>query len=361
MTDDREQLKDQFLDSIGWNDAIREHLSGDASFRSYERVRMLTPATTSESLPESVEPFSTELLEFAVLMDAPPPEEDIKPFISIAKMLQKRGLNAPLIYGADEDNGLILLQDFGDNRYNRILNDNATIVGDENAKKIYTYAIDVLLQLHGHAIDDALPAYNDALYKKELTLLTSWYMPLMGTETTTTIEGEFLSLWTNILKQIDTLPSTIVLRDYHADNLMWLDDKQGISQVGLLDFQDAVLGSPAYDMVSLLEDARRDVSIEFAEEMITYYLANAARIDENNFRTSYAILGAQRNIKILGIFARLCERDDKSDYLDFIPRVWKYLEHDLSHPALKPIKRFMDTHFPKEQRINIPQHKKKNV
>lgn len=356
MSIQREDEKDAFLRLHGWGDATRSHLAGDASFRSYERIHR--PVTVEGEETEQSKSFSAQTIEFAVLMDAPPPDENIRPFVYVAKMLQRYGLNTPNIIAENETLGLLLLEDFNDSSFNRVLPEDATLAPNESSPQadiLYKRAVDVLLHLHQQPIDATIPAYDTPLLLKEVSLLTDWYISLYDSiNITDKNKDAFLDLWVPLLESTEKLPPVTVLRDYHADNLMWLDGREGLSQVGILDFQDAVNGSPAYDLVSLLEDVRRDVGLEFAEEMIAHYLAHKPSIDSSDFRRSYAILGAQRNIKILGIFARLCLRDGKPDYLDFLPRVWRYLEHDLQHPDLHEIKAFMDCHFPPEIRKNIP-------
>ncbi len=347
----REEQKDEFLTLHGWGESSRSHLSGDASFRSYERVHREIDISNEET-EEEIEPFVGKSLEFAVLMDAPPEKEDIAPFVSVAQLLDKYQLNSPKIIAEDYNNGFLLLEDFGDNSYNAILSSDATMIATPQAEEIYKRAIDVLTHLHKYKPAANIPDYNISLLINEVSLLIDWYIKLFNNIEIS--EDVFFSLWNKLFVTLDTLPKVLVLRDYHADNLMWLDSKKGFQQVGLLDFQDAVNGSPAYDLVSLLEDARRDISFDFAQKMLDYYLQQNPSTDSEALKKSYAILGAQRNIKILGIFARLALRDHKPKYLQFMPRVWKYLEHDLKHPALSEIKAYMDKYFPEEIRKNVP-------
>ena len=292
-------------------------------------------------------------------MDAPPPEEDIRPFITIARHLKSRGINAPDILAEDQEGGFLLLEDFGDARFNRLLKNNYTL---EKEEKLYKAAIDVLLRLHTYPAFDAVPDYDDLTLLHEAMLLPEWYLPFIHEKPADdAAKEEFAALWQPLFKHTRLNPNVLVLRDYHADNLMWMTSRKGLDQVGVLDFQDALNGSPAYDIVSLLEDARRDVAPEFAEAMIQYYLQHMASIDEEAFRLSYTLLGAQRNMKIVGIFARLALRDSKFQYLHYLPRVWRYLEQDLQHPMLKPLKSWIDNHIPKEVRHITPTRPKKGL
>ncbi|UAK26494.1 aminoglycoside phosphotransferase family protein [Sphingomonas nostoxanthinifaciens] len=293
-----------FLDRAGWDGAAILPLAGDASFRRYFRV------VRGDAR--------------AVLMDAPPAHEDSRPFLHVAAHLHALGFAAPRILAQDLDEGLILLEDFGDARV-------AEVVAAEPTRErpIYEAAIDVLRDLHRHG-PDMLPPYDMAVYQREAGLFTEWYLPAVGLEA----GGGFAAAWEAVLDTIAGRHDVTVLRDYHAENIMLLPG----GALGLLDFQDALAGHPAYDLVSLLQDARRDVSAELEAAMLDRYGA----LD----RAAYAILGAQRNTKILGIFARLWRRDGKPRYLAFQPRVWGYLERDLAHPALAPVREWFDAHVP---------------
>ncbi len=308
-----------FLQQYGWGDAILSPVAGDASFRRYFRVR--------------------DGDRRAILMDAPPPHEDPKPFIHIAEYLKDAGFAAPEIFARDLTQGLVLLEDFGDQRMREHLDHHPE---DEDA--IYRQAVGLLRELH-RVPAASLPAYDQAQYLREANLLTEWYCPAQQLD----VDAEsFEAGWRKILEPViaaQKLPVT-VMRDYHAENIMLLED----GGFGLLDFQDALIGHPAYDLVSMLQDARRDVSDELEESMLAYYLADHGKDAEEEFRSHYAILGAQRNTKIIGIFTRLSVRDGKQRYLDFLPRMWRLLEKDLQHPALAPITNWFDQNIPDEVR-----------
>ena len=319
---------DGFLAQAGWGRAERRMLAGDASFRKYYRL--------------------TEGTRVAVLMDAPPPQEDVRPFARIARHLDRLGFSAPRILAEDAVQGFLLLEDFGDATYTRLLAAGA----DETA--LYALAVDLLVALHRHgdATRIEIPAYDDERLLNEAALLTDWYMPaIFGRQTDEAQRNAYLAAWRSVLPDARYGAPTLVLRDYHVDNLMVLKGRSGIAACGLLDFQDAVIGPAAYDLVSLLEDARRDVPADLAAAMMTRYLDAFAMIDAAKFRAAYAILGAQRNAKIIGIFTRLMARDKKPHYLRHVPRVWRLLESDLAHPALTPVRDWFARVLPPEKRI----------
>ncbi len=324
---DREALIAEFLAATGWGDAERGLLADDASFRRYDRLRRGD--------------------DQAVLMDAPPPMEDVRPFIHIDRLLRGMGLSAPEVLSEDIEAGLLLLEDLGDNTYTRVLADG----GDEAA--LYELALDLLVALHRRFEGDGkLPPYDDDAFLTEATLLTDWYMPaLTGRETAAAARTEYCKLWLAALAEARRMPATLVLRDYHVDNMIWLPERSGVAACGLLDFQDARLGPVTYDLVSLLEDARRDVPPALATKLLNRYLDAFPELDREAFAASYAIMGAQRSAKILGIFTRLDRRDGKPGYLTHIPRVWRWLEGALAHPALADLRAWFERELPPQARI----------
>ncbi len=325
---ERADLVAAFLAAAGWGDAERKPLPGDASFRRY--VRLIGARGR------------------AMLMDAPPPHEDVRPFLAVARLLDRLGLSAPRMFAADEVAGLLLLEDFGDDTYTRLLAAGAA------EEPLYALAVDVLVALNQRfaaAMAPALPPYDEARLLAEAALLVDWYLPAVaGGPTDPSLRADYLDLWRGLLPLARGVPETLVLRDYHVDNLMRLEGRAGIAACGLLDFQDAVLGPASYDLVSLLEDARRDVPDDLARAMTARFLAAFPDIDRAAFARSCAILAAQRNCKIVGIFTRLAVRDRKPAYLAHIPRVWRLIEGDLRHPALGPLAHWLDRHVPSAQR-----------
>ncbi|MFN4281687.1 MAG: aminoglycoside phosphotransferase family protein [Alphaproteobacteria bacterium] len=317
-----------FLAKCGWADAARDKLPGDASFRRYERLTLDGRR--------------------AMLMDAPPPKEDVRPFLRVARHLTKLGFSAPHVFEADEANGLLLLEDLGDDTFTRLLAKGA----DERA--LYELAVDTLIGLHLVPIDKVLPLstppYDEAKLLEEARLLTDWFMPAMDIAPTPDALAAYAAAWREAFAALDRQPYTLVLRDYHVDNLMRLPARAGIAACGLLDFQDALVGPTAYDFVSLLEDARRDLAPGLAEAMTARYLAAFPQLDRDAFAAACAVLAAQRNAKIVGIFTRLSRRDGKHHYLGHVPRVWRLLQHDLTHPALAGVRAWMDRHVPADMR-----------
>ncbi len=307
-----------FLGAAGWSGSAVEPLPGDASFRRYFRIR------NGEKT--------------AMLMHAPPPNEDPAPFLRAARWLDDSGMRAPLILHEAATQGLVLLEDFGDVRMRDYLD---SWPADERA--IYHAAVDALKALHV-VPPGPFTAYSLSEYQREAKLFVDWFCPAQNLY----VDGPgWAQAWEDALLPLlgRQRPGVTVLRDYHAENIMLLG---ALHKQGLLDFQDALVGHAAYDLVSLLQDARRDVSPELEAEMLEYYLAGHA--DPAAFVADYARLGAQRNAKIVGIFVRLWKRDGKPRYLSLIPRVWALLERDLAHPALAPVAAWFDANIPADLR-----------
>jgi len=324
---DREADITAFLASAGWGQAACDRLPGDASFRHYVRL-------SGGPRP-------------ALLMDAPPPQEDVRPFVLVARHLAELGLSPPEIFAEDLELGLLVIEDFGDETYTRRL-----VSGGEETE-MYALATDVLIALHRHPEAAAIERrpYGEALYFQESSLLVDWYLPaIAGGPTDAGLRDEYRALWASLIPLADEVPRTLTLRDFHVDNLMWRQGVEGVARCGLLDFQDAVIGPVAYDLVSLLEDARRDVPEPLIAAMTERYLNAFPSLDRDAFMAAAALLSAQRNCKILGIFTRLCVRDGKPVYLEHIPRVWRWLERDLRHPALAPLKAWLDRIIPADRR-----------
>ncbi|GAA3886680.1 phosphotransferase [Sphingomonas limnosediminicola] len=298
-----------FLAACGWAGAEILPLAGDASFRRYFRV--------------------VEGDRSAVLMDAPPPHEDPRPFIAVAEWLAETGLSAPEIISRDLEKGLLLLGDFGSERLRETLD-----TDPQREHELYALATDVLVHLHAHAPMEGLPPHGLEQWLTELELFTEWYCPAVGADVD--LAG-YRKAWEEVLRPIaeDGLGPVTVLRDYHAENIMLISDRSGVGHFGLLDFQDALAGHPAYDLASVLEDARRDVSPAVEREMIDRYIA--ATGSGEKLERAYWALAAQRNTRILGVFTRLWKRDGKPGYRRFQPRMWGLLERDLEQPHLRPV------------------------
>lgn len=323
-----------FLDGTGWRGAAVAPLAGDASPRRYFRLRG-GPAP-------------------AVLMDADPATgEDVRPFAALTALLRGLGLAAPEIHAADAAQGFLLLEDLGDALYARVC---AAEPAAERA--LYEAAVDLLAALHAApppAEAPGLPAfglpavpippYDGAALLEEARLAVDWWAPLAGAPVPPEGLAEFDAALLAACAPVSAARSALVLRDYHAENLLWLPHRAGHARVGLLDYQDALRGHPAYDLISLTEDARRDLAPGLAAHLLARYAA-AAGADPEALALAAAVLAAQRNLKIVGIFARLCRRDGKPRYLGLIPRVWAHLRRDLGHPALAPLRAVVDRWVP---------------
>ena len=310
-----------FLGDTEWEGAEITPLVGDASFRRYFRLKMGGRT--------------------AMLMHAPPPHEDPKPFLHVAQWLEDERMRGPAILAQDAPNGWVLTEDFGDQRMKEWIDDHP---GDEQA--IYATAIDALVQLHRLPAGPFEP-YDMAVYQREAALFTEWYCPAVGLDVD--VAG-WTTAWEAALAPMlpRQQPGVTVLRDYHAENIMLLEPGNPTGEQGLIDFQDALVGHPAYDIVSLLQDARRDVSETLEAQMLDRYRVIAQPGED--FEADYARLGAQRNAKIVGIFTRLYKRDGKPRYLGMIPRVWKAMERDLAHPAMAPVARWFEANIPQSLR-----------
>jgi aminoglycoside/choline kinase family phosphotransferase len=331
---ERQEIENQFLakNKIGGSQLIS--MSGDASKRIYKRIQNYKSP--------------------CILMNADPTlGEEPRTFAAISTLLQSLHLSAPKIYQADIDNGFLLLEDLGDNLYTKYLNKN--ILEEET---LYKAALDVLDHIHKSTYDTRkvklgeseyiIPHYTLLKLMSEIKLFLDWYFPgVTGRITPHIAIEEFYGIMRGILPITLAHNNVLCLRDYHADNLIWLNDKEkNIQKVGLLDYQDAVIGNPAYDIVSLLQDARRDLAKSLEEKLLVYYMQKQKDEMHEVIQRDYIILGAQRNIKILGIFARLVLKAKKKQYADYLPRVWQHLEHDLEFSTLKPLKNWFDRWLP---------------
>ncbi len=327
LENQRSLEKKGFLDKVGCADATPSFLAGDCSCRTYFSVH-----------DTNGHPY--------VLMDAPPGLEDVRPFIRIQKVLSKIGCTVPIIYQADEENGFLLLEDCGRNTYENILN-------SINERDLYTLAVDVLVHIHKTYKENTehLVSLEWKDYQRELSVFIDWYyFEVLQEDYSPTAAEEFYCLWHDALSDLPTVPQSIILRDYHAGNIMYLEDRVGIEKCGLLDFQDACFGPRPYDLVSLLEDARRDISHNLQSAMYDRYCDAFTGLNKTEFFDVYTTLGAQRSIKILGIFKRMEKQSKKDVYLTHIPRVWRWIAQDFKNPRLAPIKKWLETNIPMAHR-----------
>lgn len=315
---DRAALSARFLSRIGWGNAKRRFLAGDASDRSYDRL--------------------TRGAETAVLMDAPPGKgDDPAVFLRVAEHLLRLGLSAPRCLAQDLEHGFLLLEDLGDGILARLIAADPAL-----EPPLYQGATDVLLTLQANTQLEGLPNLTATDWAEAACFALDWYRKAAAGDT-----GDRTGFRTTLEDLIATHadgPRVMILRDYHAENLLWLPDREGLAQVGVLDFQLAQLGQPGYDLVSLLQDARRDVSRETQAAMIRRFKDATGASD--GFDAAYAVLGAQRALRILGIFARLCLHSGKPGYLRLMPRVWGQLQENLAHPANARLARLCQTLLP---------------
>ncbi len=318
----RQAAVSRFLAAHGLAAAQRYPLGSDASFRRYERL----------TAPDNAR---------LVLMDAPPPHENVRPFVRIARHLDGLGLSVPKVMAMDAEAGLLLLGDLGDDTYTRLL------AAGADERTLYQQAVNVLIALHRHprAIPPDTPAYSTAQLVADVTLLPEWYLPAVtGAAVTEGVRATYEAAWRNVFDF--AVPETLILRDFHVDNLMGLSGHQGVQACGLLDFQDAMVGPVPYDLMSLLEDARRDIDPTLAADLTRCYLAAFPDLDPAAFATAWAVLAAQRHARVIGVFTRLCWRDGKPAYLQHIPRVWRLLERACRHPALAAVAAWFERHVP---------------
>jgi len=329
----REKNKKSFIEKAGWGAAAREQIPGDASFRHYERLCLHGNQN-------------------AILMDAPPEVEDVKPFLKVDKILAKCGCSVPKIISKDEKKGFLLLEDFGRYSYSRVVREDAA-----REEELYHAAIDALAMMGKKGPDKTLKPYDKKELEREVSLFADWLLPSIFNESQVKImRHQFMTLWDEVASTMPLEPQVVVHRDYHADNLFWLHGKESAEAVGMIDFQDALSGRAAYDVVSLLKDVRRDVSPEVEASALKRFIEKSGH-DEDAFMKDYVFYGVQRNAKILGIFMRLYHRDGKDIYLNLMPRVWRLFMKDLEHIMFAEMKLWMDAHVTPimEARIDSPE------
>ncbi|MDX2144121.1 MAG: phosphotransferase [Rhodospirillaceae bacterium] len=330
MTSPREAIIGDFLHRTGWSAAQRRRLAGDASFRKYDRLEGAHGR--------------------AVLMDAPPPQEDVRPFVRIAKHLHGLGFSVPAVMAEDETHGLLLLEDLGDDTYTRLL------ARGHDEKALYELATDALIELHrvpeARAVPQGVKPYGLDRLLEEVGRINAWYRPLIGAPALPERAAkDFVEIWRAALPKAWAAPTSLVLFDYHVDNLLGLFDRPGVRACGILDFQDAVAGPVTYDLMSLLEDARRDIDADLVRDMKARYVAAFPALAPEDFALSWAIMAAQRHTRVIGTFARLKLRDGKAHYLAHMPRLWRYMDQCLAAPALADLRAWFDRHYPPETRI----------
>lgn len=344
-----------------WKQSSLSYLQGDASPRAYARIWM--PGRTRVLMNAPRMPDGPPLRDGLPYSRIAHLAEDVRPFVAMQRALEATGIAAPHVHAHDLDRGLLLLEDLGDLTFSRAVGEGYSQI------ELWTAAVDALVEVRRAgpvsvlplvgAATYTLPAYDRGALGIETELLMDWYWPMLRPEPVSApSREEFIGLWDAVFDRLLAMPQGLVLRDFHSPNLMWRPERSGLSRVGVLDFQDALRGPWAYDLVSLLQDARVDVPATLEAELFARYCGRVAAIepdfDRTSFTYAYAALGAQRNTKILGIFARLARRDGKSAYLQHIPRIWSYLERNLARPELAPLRDWYDRHFPQSVRTTVP-------
>ena len=355
-----------FLEDAGWGAATINPLPGDASTRRYARITdngrhamLMDQPQNAEQPPCPPDATPDQRAQLGYNAVARLAGADCDRFIAAANFLREHGLSAPDVYAADTANGFVLIEDLGDALYADALEHGV----DEHV--LYGAAIDALVRLQIQPAPNFLPPdkplypYDETAQLAEVDLMTEWFMPAaLGRAAHTDEVSEHRELWRAALRSTRVSSPVFVHRDYHAQNLIWLPDRDGAARVGIIDFQDAVAGARSYDLISLIEDARRDVSPELGTSMTERYLtavnADGPNVDPEEYRAQMAVMAAQRNAKIAGIFARLYKRDGKPRYLGYLPRVWGYLNRDLAHPALAQLKAWYDRVIPENVRAAPP-------
>ena len=352
--ENRAARRADFLRAAGWSGAAAAPLAGDASTRSYERLVFGARRAILMNAPPGAEQAACAADDAEAARKAKGYNAlarlagpNLNAFLSIAEMLRRADLSAPEIFHADPSSGFALIEDLGDALFARAIPEGA------HEPTLYAAAIDALLQLRETAPAPAasdqytMLTYDALAMETEAKLLAEWYLPWKtGDNLCPDAMTEYAAAWRATIRALPK-PSLVVMRDFHAENLLWLPERQAHRRVGVIDFQDGLVGHPAYDLVSLLEDARRDVAPELADAMLERYAARAgADFDRHAFADEYAVLAGQRNAKILGIFARLIVRDGKPRYADFMPRVEAHFRRDIARAPLAPVNAFLTKHFP---------------
>ncbi len=341
-----------FIKRVGWDDARATFLQGDASARRYTRlsraggsaILMDAPRQPDGPIVQDGKPYS-RIAHLA---------EDVGPFVAVDRTLRAAGLSAPTILAEDLDAGFLLIEDMGDRVYGTETD------GGSHQSDLWTAAIDMLLALRranppmtmqvSPTRLHQLPQLDATILSIEVALLPDWYWPeIYGTIMPSVVRAHYEAVWQPVIAHILTQPTGWLLRDVHSPNLLWLPEREAAQRVGVIDFQDALAGPWAHDVMSLLQDARVDVPEALETKLLARYAAHAATLpgfNEQDFRLTYAAYGALRATRLLGLFVRLLRRDDKPHYLAHIPRNWRYLERNLRHPALAPLADWYDTHLP---------------
>ncbi|MEP1229492.1 MAG: phosphotransferase [Litorimonas sp.] len=350
------QIKD-FLTAVGWGSATRKAVPGDASSRRYERLELGDHKAILMDAPKGneppIEPNGASVIERRALgynALARLAGSNCEAFAAIANELTIRGFSAPKIIAADIDLGFMLLEDFGPNVYAKVVT-----ADPDQERGLYEAASDTLAAIYRSSFpsvmrykqhDWRVRDYDDAAMLAEMDLCHDWYAKDFNRDINTDMRAEFTALWQEAFTILQAHPRGLALRDFHAENLFWLPDRAAVSRVGLIDFQDALMTHPAYDLMSFITDIRRDVSPELKDDLISRFCAKSGLKDDADFRAAYAVLGAQRGTKLLGFPVRADLKFGKPQYRQLLPRVKHHLQDDLSHPALSKIRNWFERYIP---------------
>ena len=315
-----------FLGHLKWRDASRAPLAGDASSRRYERLT---------------------LGDRSALLMVAPTSKTATSFISVASLLDTVNLSAPLILAADPNNGLLLVEDFGDDTYTALLD------GGSAPLPLYRLAVDTLIHLHRNFVAEpetaSLPVFDGPRFLQQTMLFCESYLPQILGPVGESIIADFSRAWTAPLRQAMAVPQSLLLRDFHAGNLIYLAGRPSVQACGLIDFQDAGIGPVTYDLVSLLQDARRDVGADVTADCLARYHVAFPHIAPADFELSHAVMAAQRHVRVIAVFTRLA-RQGQPGYLVHLPRLWHLLDQALRHPALAPVAVWFEAHVPPQVR-----------
>lgn len=358
-TPEREAALVAFLETAGQANATRSHLSGDASHRRYERL-VSPDGKCTVLMDDPTDPADTQLGDaqksYGQIAHL---SFDMRAFVAIGNRLRAEGLSAPEVLAYDFNNGFLIIEDLGDDLFAALINADEEPLAREAA--LYGGATEALLHHHAHDQPVSLPLpgggtyelprYDPPALQIEVDLLLDWYAPAqLGKTLDDAARDSFRAIWAPLFPLLESARDVLILRDFHSPNLLLLEERKGVEQIGIIDYQDGLMGHPCYDLMSMLQDARRDVPASLEAKLMERYLEARPELDSEAFRAAYAIFGAQRASKIIGIFCRLWKRDGKDNYLVHLPRMWVYLERNLTHPALAEYKAWIDEHFPQDRR-----------
>lgn len=362
MSSEREAEKANFLAMAGLADAQRDPLPGDASTRSYERLlrdgqpplMLMNSPPAAEGHPLGADATEDQRIATGYAAMSRLSASRIDAFVAAADFLRSRGLSAPDVLAFDVERGFAVLEDLGDGLFARLIEQG------QDETPLYLTAVEALAQLHDQAPPSVLGSgeaswplltYDNLALRTGGDLFTEW-MPKLDPRVVLDADAlaEWEEAWRPIRERAEEGAATFAHRDYHAENLMWLPNREGVARVGMIDFQDCVLAHPSWDLHSLLQDARRDVPAELEAKALAHYFALRPSVDQAAFMQDYTALAALNEARIIGIFARLIYRDGKPRYRAFLPRMWRHLEANLRHPALAEVEAWFDDYVPQEIR-----------